>query len=572
MVKAVSGGTTLADERAVKFNIDDSTKNYTVTVRISNTEILIRDDIGASNKGTSTPSPSSILTDTGVEILIAIGGGRASCWYRPNDHSTSKGWNEIVSNASIADGGGGGSNTVQLGHIVNPVGAVESRFGEFTISYLKDHSGYFYPELYNGFTNPTDLIGRNYAAMGNDIYVSEGLFLSTQDGPAYRGDEFTIDPQSTYDLKNIFYSHSPNCSSGWRSQAITGSGAVPSEFIALKMEKNNENIAFMSDLLALHLEGINFRECTIEGYNQSTSSWGVLATVSTSISVNALRYGDRLQPDPAASNIPYFFHNELAGWTAQIAGATPVYREIKTNSEGSWKGGNEPRMAIIQLADSDPTDPASGSVSLMPDKATIVFQMNGARYSAIGIRISAQNTRTKDFRIGHLSFGPVHVVAPQYGRGREISYQANVEQFEQTDGIVRVRKRGKGKKSYRLSWSEPIDMSSVFPYNGVASPDYYRATNTAGNVAVSSFGDAPFNILGYVQHMDGPARPIVYLPRIKTSTSPSDDIRILNRKEQSILCMLDEEASIQHVVGGEFLGSNSGECFRINTITLNQVI
>lgn len=574
VVRAAAGGVTTAEDIACKIYIGDTTHSYKIVYRFSGTQFVLRDDLGGSDLVTITPNPSSILTDTGVEILVALGNGKVSSWWRSNDHIDAKGWNEITSNSTVADGGSSATNYVQIGNLVAPSsGTVTSYWGEVCISYKKGLGGQYYPPMYDGFSNPGDLSAKLYPSYGNSVNVAEGMFISTQDGPAQLTDSYTIDPSSSYGIENIFHSQSPSPQSGWRGEAITSPGAVPSEFIPLQLDSNGENIQFMSDLLGIHLGNINFKDFTIEGYDAGTSSWQVLATINTGMSIKSYRYGNRLDADPTgASPYRYFFHDELAGSIVQMPSAPhPVYREVITNSEGSWKGGTQPRPATILLKETDSSDPSNPDAVLIPKNVTIVLNLNGSRYSSIGIRISSQNTITNDFRIGHLSIGPVHIVAPQYSHGREIGFTANTETYEQPDGIVRTRNRGKGKRNFSISWTEPVDTSAFMPLDGTPAPDYYKSSNNASAQAVASYGGVPFNILGYIRQMQGPDRPVIYLPSIKYATNAAEEIRVYNRELQHALVMLDDNASIDNAIGEELVAI-SGEAFRISTINLVEVI
>ena len=575
VARSAAGGSATLNTIAARLAISDAAHDYQVLIRFSDISILILDELAGATLATATPSPSTILTDEGVEILMAVANGRVSAWYRPNDHVDAKGWFELTVDSILTDGGGGVTNYLSIGNIFPPAsGTVTSYWKEVCLSYRKGYGGQFYPNLSRGFGNPNDLTGKLYPSYGNAIQVTEGLFVSTQDGPAQLTDRFSISPSSPYGIENIFHSQNPSPQNGWRSQAITGTGAVPSEFIALQMDQNGENIQFMSDMIAIHLEGINFKDFKIEGYDAGTSSWVVLAAIISSTPLKSFRYGNRLDADPTgAAPYPYFFHDELEGWIAQIPkpGFPPVFRRVLTNSEGSWKGGAHPRPATIVLENTDATDPTSiNPVSLIPRKVSVVINLNGSRFSAIGLRIDSQNTMTNDFRIGHMSVGPVHIIAPQYSHGREITYTANTEIYEQPDGTVRARNMGRGKRSFSISWNEPVDTSSLMPMSGSPAPDYYLSSNDPSAKPVASFGGVPFDILGYFRHMRGSFRPVVYFPSLKFAENASEEIRVLTRDLQHSLCMLDNDVSIDSAMGNELV-EIGGEAFRISTINMVEI-
>ena len=239
----------------------------------------------------------------------------------------------------------------------------------------------------------------------------------------------------------------------------------------------------------------------------------------------------------------------------------------------SWGQKGSSKGTVLHLSDADAADPnGPTALELYPDRVTVVISLNGATYSAIGLRIASQETATLDIRIGHLSLGSVYVLAPQYGRGRSIEYVSNTEQFQQPDGIIRTRDRGKGRRVFGVSWTEPIDTSVFFPYGAEPEPDYFKASATAGSPAVANYGDVPFSMLGLFQHLRGSGTPVTFLPDIAYSAGGAADVRVLNRKDQHALVMVGDAVSVDNVVGEEFTGSNGGEAFRVGSVTLTEVI
>jgi len=574
VARPATGGTVSGNEIAADLYISDGAHSYRVIFRFSPTQIQLRDELGAANLATVTPNPASILTDTGVEILVALGNGRVSAWWRGNDHIDAKGWNLLASNAAVADGGAGANNYLSIGNqAATASGSAISYWGEVCIAYKNGNGGQFFPDLFNGFSTPSDLSAKLYPSEGNALQVAEGMFISTQDGPAQLSDVYSVSPASSYGIENLFHAQSPSPQNGWRGKERSGAGAVPAEFIPIRLDANGENIAFQSDMIGIHLGNINFKDFQLEGYDAGSASWQVIKLINPGILIKSTRHGSRLVADPTgAAPHPYFFHDELTGATAQIPGAPPVYREIRTNSEGSWNGTTTPRPATIVLNDTQASDPtASLDVAIFPKNVTVIINLNGAKYSALGIRISSQNTRTGDFRIGHLSIGPFHAIAPQYSHGREITFSANTETFDQPDGIIRTRNLGKGRRNFSINWSDPVDTSPLMPMGGSPSPDWFKGSYNGAAQAVASFGGIAFDILGYIRHMRGPDRPVVYLPSVKFADNSGEEVRVYNRELQHALVMLDDSASIDNAIGEELV-SVRGEIFRIGSINMVEVI
>jgi hypothetical protein len=179
---------------------------------------------------------------------------------------------------------------------------------------------------------------------------------------------------------------------------------------------------------------------------------------------------------------------------------------------------------------------------------------------------------TGDFRIGSCVIGSIHIIAPQYSRGRQVQYEANTLEYQSLDGVRRGRKIGEGKRQFQIQWSEPVDMSSMFPYSSPSTPDYYTSSTSVGSVAIANYGDAPFNFIGYVKKCSGTAKPVVFLPSIERSTSGSTDVRMYRRYDEQALVTFPNDISIENVVGSEFRGDGKGECFRISTLQMLEVI
>lgn len=567
VVSVLGGDVSTTTQRGVELKLDDASKNYELDIRVGMSDIRVMDRLAGTQLG--IVSPGSVLQTQGVELVAAVADGKGSVWYRAADHTAGKGWIAIVNGATLTNGGGSGSNEIKFGHVGVASGNMTSYIREFHVAYFP---GLLSGSLADGFANPGDLQPINYPYFGNYTYLDEGLLITTKDGPAYEGDTYAIKTRSQYGIERIFHSTSPSPQSGWRSVAVS-SGAVPEQFIPLLVDPNGQEIKFQSDLVALHLENINWRTASLEGYDVGTGSWVVIGSIDTSIGILTSTYeraGKTIYGASGASQKPYFFHHEANGWYVELSGTT--IRKIHTNSEGSWSGSGGSRAAIIQLDGVEAGDPTSGAIKFMPSVLTVVASLNNATYSAIGLRISSQSTATKDIRIGHFSFGAVHVLSPQYGRGRSISYEANTEEFEQPDGIIRSRKRGIGRRTTQISWSEPVDTSPFFPHEANVSPDYVMATNTAGAPAVANYGDVPLNLMGMVRHLAGGARPVVYLPHIAKATNPSGDFRLMRRRDAHLLAYIGNDITIDNVVGDELMGDNTGEAFRVATITLTEVI
>tara|TARA_Y100001938_G_scaffold145709_1_gene222978 strand:- start:289 stop:3666 length:3378 start_codon:yes stop_codon:yes gene_type:complete len=564
------------DTRGANLFWDDGTFRFEFTIRISTTEILLRDVVGAADKATATPTPAGVISSDGLEVIAAVHRQTptntvyVSVWYRGADQKTPKGWHTLISRGTIATGATGvAQRYIKFGHLGKSphIANMISHFREFCTNTEDGDLGL------STVTTP-EKTAAIYPRTGDRMYVNEGLFISTKDGPALEGDTYSITPRSAYPIDRIFYKASPSPRVKWQSNSVAAGTPVPENFIALLYDPDIEtqDTDLGSDLLGVHLAGINFRQFRIEG--RTGGAWTTLATVDTSagnFSFTAMaRNGITVQASDPLS-IPYLFNDELRNFIVQTeAGPNEFYRTVATNSEGRFNSTMVNRRSVVRLEQVETTDPTTGVLKIIPDRVTVVVSLNGQKFSALGIRITSQKTRDDDFRIGQLLAGPVHIVAPQYGRGRSITYEPNTETFEDTDGTIRSRKRGPGRRVLSVSWSDPVDMSSMFPLDvSDTDPNYWMARDPAGGLAVANYGGVPFDMMGYSRTVGGSDQPVVYIPRLPTAGGPV--VHLLRRECQHLPGLIDSDITIDHVVGDELTGDNQGEAFRIATIQIREI-
>ena len=102
-VSATSGGSVVNADRMLDIQISGGVVGYRVQCRVDGTNIRLYDAIGASTLATVAPA-GGYLPTAGVEILLAIAGGKISGWYREDDQLSAKKWNEIGINLSCGNG------------------------------------------------------------------------------------------------------------------------------------------------------------------------------------------------------------------------------------------------------------------------------------------------------------------------------------------------------------------------------------------------------------------------------------------------------------------------------------
>lgn len=206
----------------------------------------------------------------------------------------------------------------------------------------------------------------------------------------------------------------------------------------------------------------------------------------------------------------------------------------------------------------------------MPSDVTVLISLNGETGAAWAIEIDSQETHENYVQIGSMTFGHVCVVAPQYGRGRTLSFESNTQVFTSLDGTTHTRNFSRGRRTASISWTDGVDTSAV---NGTdPNPDYWQFSNSSGAEPVSNYGDAPMVMLGLYDYLRGSNQPIVYLPSFKKSESAGGDVIVLNRRNSMLYGRTTGAVSIDHVIGSELQGDKQdGEIFRIASINIAEI-
>ena len=561
-LEPVSGGVSTSLQRGLKLRLKDSTTSFEVELRISTNKIVVYDSYGSSSLG-----EYSFGTDTQIDLLVSMYRARVFVWIayqnRQNGSFSAKKYTLVNSSQTLSDGGTtSDSSSIQFGHFSSFIGT--SRIYEFHFSEGSEIDQYL--------TDSTDILAREFPKFGDYIYIDGGMRITTKDSPTYKGDSWRIEQTALYPIDKIFFAESPSMSVYWRSQSVT-SGDVPANFIPMLLDTNFDtgaNFSMGNDIIGFRLEGINFRNVNIKYRNGTNDTWVTLATVDTSngLSGTFVRQGANVQPTGASANPSPFFcqYGEFIGAIAELddGAGTVVRRRIAWNSSGTFSNVDSQRVQI-KLEDADPTDPTSGTLRIIPHSVTIIISLNGTKGVAWGLDIPAQSTIDNFFQISNFTFGACSIFSPQYGRGRTLSFEPNVEIFETPDGTVKPRKRGEGRRTVRIAWSEGVDTRPI--YGDLTELEYYKSSTSSGSESISSFGDIPQKLEGLYRYCSG-VKPIVYLPAITFSESASTDVRVLNRRELHVFGLLDGGMSFDSVLGDEY----RDEVFRVASITIREII
>lgn len=413
-----------------------------------------------------------------------------------------------------------------------------------------------------------------YPAWGYYEPLYDGIYITTKDGPARQTDQWEVLPQYDYPVEKMLYELYPSRQMFWRSDAVTTPDTtdVPNAQIswALDADHPSTDQHITNNVMGIHLENINFKTIKLQRYTGGV--WVTIATATNQVgpSFDFVRHGNGVLVD-AVVNGPYLHYNECAGWYMILddGAGNVIVRKIRSNSEGVLNDTTTTKHVTFELQDLNGTEPLTGTASIVPDRCTILCHdmsdISGNDIAAIRLNISGQRTLEGYFKIGYMHMGPLVIPATQYGRGRTIAWEADIQTTALPSGVQYARVMGAGGRVVRISWQDGVDISELF--NASPDPDYY--TTKPGSEPEAIIGSAPTNMFGIVQYLAGSVKPVVYLPNIDTTST--DDIDIINRYHDHIMATVGPDVQLENVLGDESQGIGRGEVLRVGTVVMREV-
>lgn len=550
-VRLDSLGSSISDLIALRIRNADVSNDFDISIRMYSTGFIIYD-----NNASAVVHTETISMSVEREFIVAMSESELSVYHRGHNHNNERIWDDIHV-TRLNNGGGGGSSFVYWGHL----------------SPSTSNSEWFEMQLSEGTSTGNQMIGdddpkafRQYPITGDFVYLGGGVLISTAESPTYEGDTFQIIPKYDFQIERIIHDVSSSPRVQWRSETVTGS-AIPAQRIPFLIDVDmsaRSNSYTENNINGFHLSNINFRTFNIVRFNAG-GGWVTVDSIDTSAGMNAkfIRVGSTIIPQTGGRDVFYLHYGECTGWIVELDdGVNVVRRRVKHNSEGVWNTSFAGKQPVIHLESADNTEPTVGDVRFVPDVVSVLVRGDqlGASW---GIEITSQYTIDNDFRIGTMLFGSLFVVAPTYGRGRSIEFQANRQIIETRDGTTIGRKISNGGRVASISWTDGVDTSPVMGSN--PDPDYWTGK---GSSAVANYGDAPFQMLGLTRYVAGGVKPVVYLPSFEKLTG---DSLVLNRYNQHLFGRTDGSVSFDHVIGDELQGDNKGEVFRIATVNIQEI-
>ena len=531
------GGSSSSTERGVELILDDGSSRYIVEIRIDTNAVDVYDVTGATSMGSSSGHSTQQ-----VEFLISFTGSQIIVWNTYDVYRSRKTWTNIANSAVTSTASTGSEINVNWGHITTSTSQVSTNWYEF-------HLGL------TGFDQIPPLIGVPYPATGLKQFVNGGCSISTIDGPARIGDQYQIEQQFDFALERVMFDVNTSPRVKWQS-----TNRSSQDIVWFTYGNDTVRDVATNNMGAVTLLGCNFREFTL--YYEAFGSWTSLGVIDLSdgLVCDLIRIGSTVRSTTSGGGSFYAFENEFAGCICELTfSGTTKYRRILSNSSGVM-GSNTGKPATFVLDGIDDTEPTSGTFKVYSRQVTITHSvLSSSRWK---IEIPSQTIVDSFFEIGQIIHGSMFIFAPQYGRGRSISYESNTDIYQTPDNQIKTRVRSVGHRTARIAWTDPVDQTTLFEssFDG----DYYNTLNVASQTnAIANFGDLPYSLIGLYTYLDGAGKPIVYIPSIEAGSTK----RVLNRYQDFVYGITTSNISIDNVLGDE----NVDECYRISQIDIREI-
>ena len=553
------GGSTTNDARYVSVEIGNNTVRYGAIARISSSSVYLVDMHGGG-------SIANTSIGSGInEIILAISNNDCKLYLCTETQAHTKTFVQVGSSSTLVDGGGGlTGGSASFGHGTFS-GTVRTYWYSFMVS-SDERTGL------QMSTAVPELASMNYPPAGKYVYIADGVKITTLNGPARLNDEYKIQTRYDYSIDNVFYANHPSLKDGWRSTTVSAGSAVPTQEIIFNDLSDSLGSPFTGNgLMGIHLQGINFKRVQV----YSKEGAGAFTLRADKINGLSFYYDERANTIIPNSNNgstgQYIRFNEFAGATIKLTdGSDTIRTRIVSNTEGTLSSSTTKKPVFY--IDQGVTIPVAGNVAdreaeIIPTSCTILLYMdNNLSYDELKLSFVTARTPENYMECSHISIGPVIIPGQQYSRGRTISRDSGTISEELLNGTRFSKNIRPSKKTIRLSWADPVDITSISA--DAVDPNYWTAL-TSSTDAVATSKDVPLFMLGLLTRLQGTIRPLVYLPKIsRLSSTGSVKSDILIREEEQVLAVITSDVTIESVLGDEL----DNEIFRVSTITIEEVL
>jgi hypothetical protein len=552
-VLSCATGNTAGDFVAVRLKVRDGSHQLDVSIRYSSSQVVVRDNHAGSTLVTAAVDMTS-LQEFEIAAKVPSGsGGDLVLYQRPASLKADSLWTQIADVAPSVASSAAALHEVQFGTIAQ--GITDATWHSFYLV-TNNHTGL--RDLVDvKISNPGEL--QPVRLSGRYAELNPGAFVRAVDGPGVPAESYAIPLAFEYAAARALPAVLASPSQGWRSTDETAQ-SIAFAFNPSKLA--TEESGPIGDTWGVHLAGINWNSGTLQGYDTSSSSWVSITALDFETQVSYTRTGNvvELSSSSITENIR---EGEFDGAYIDL-GSSKRRRIAATRGGLLTSSGGTVRRPRLVLEDVDATEPASGTGNIKPRQATVIVR-NATTFAGIRISIDAQSTVDGFFTLGAIVAGPFVVFGTDYSFGRVIAQEFNVELNEARGGQRMPYKAGPNRRTVEVAWTDGIDVSQVD--TSQATADYMLSTSSAGIEPVAYNRAVVYTVDGVASMLDGPLRPVVYVPVVPKGAGGSDSLT-LTRRADAVYGRITSPVRLENILGDE----NKDEVWRVARLTIQEEV
>ena len=434
----VTSGGSIADDRTLLFQagISDGANEQSIKLRASDSQLRLVDGSGATiATSLSVASVFNAVTEylCFFDYNTTTTTGTVSLYYRA---ATSTVWTALCTGATVTEAAGSATDYLLWGGTAAGASNWTAVWGPL----IADDDN----DLGAGFTNPTDLAGRQLDA-ASDFYVTAGHRLGGAGGAGVVGDTFTWTTDASYHRRWLWSHLRP-------SQRHQATGDNATHEIVTDVGTNAPPVEYVA------LVGTNFRAATI-AFNAS-NSWGA---PSAEVELDATIW----QGTVSSAGLGYI-RVDGTPFIARQWQSEPMRRYFLETSSAVYEiTGNTARD--IEVADVD-LSAVTGTIRIFGDRmGAFVPEL---RYRYTKIKANAQQTADDAYRIGSYLMGTRLDFTTPIANGYLDELDPLVDSLTTETGQRYSSVRGTTPRAMRIAF-DPIDGGSGTFLREVES--FYRA-------------------------------------------------------------------------------------------------
>jgi len=486
----------------------------------------------------------TIGTSDAVTVKIFVRDGNISTWHGAQTTATDMGLVQGLDGEALTSdtGAPSASGFLRWGHLTN-LGANTTQWREVFYAagpnYLtneQDHAG--------NFDNPDSLVGEWFST--RKAFVDAGLFLQGIDGPAERGESWTVEPAYPAPVERIFPSVAISPRLGWES------ADEEVQSIALSLDQNlTEASRHGNSAVAIVLMGINWRFGRLQRHDGV--DWETILEIDTAEAVGCgelcyVRNGNAITPDTTADagDAPRLAYGEAVGWTWEHDDET--LREVTLSTEGLWDTttarNKRPTVVVSGADDADPADGTQGA--LWPPQYAAFVLLADDLSTGYRLIIDPQGTVSGTLKVGKMVIGPA-IVPDQCGDARSDQWSSGTEVTTSRSGITRSKKWAPPVRTRMLSWDYGVNEQHV----GLDDADYYDMSDDTSFDPVGVVRSSVQTIEGLFDLVAGAGQAVVHVDRVPTLEEGGDEFYATGRRHRILYGTIAEDPTVTTLLGDE---------------------